>query len=157
MQQPITALRLASELVRRRRERGLSDPTNLELQKLAYFCHGWHLALLGRPLVNEEFEAWRFGPVLPSIYHTFKVFSSNPIPCEHPLVMSEQPLDRLSDSSQVIDRVLDVYGRASGFDLVNMSHAADGPWAKAWNGSNFSSAIDDGEIHRYFAAQSARA
>lgn len=150
---PVSALRMASELVRRRHARG-QVTTNLELQKLAYFCHGWHLALLGTPLVNEEFEAWRFGPVLPSIYHKFKVFSSNPIPIEHPLVQWELPLDQNTESSQLIDRVLEVYGNASGFDLVNMSHTSDGPWARAWGPSSFSSTIDDESIRQYFLAQS---
>jgi uncharacterized phage-associated protein len=108
-------------------------------------------------LINEEFEAWRFGPVLPSIYHKFKVFSSNPIPLEHPFVQWELPLSPLTESSQLIDRVLDVYGNSTGFDLVNMSHAPDGPWAKAWDPSSFSSTIDNESIRQYFLAQSGRA
>lgn len=150
--QPMNASQLASELVRRRWARGQST-TNLDLQKLAYFCHGWHLALLGTPLVNEEFEAWRFGPVLPSIYHKFKVFASNPIPPGHPSVQTETPLFPGASTSQLIDRVLDVYSNASSFQLVDMSHAPDGPWAKAWNSQTWASTIDDGAIRNYFAAQ----
>ena len=151
-QDPISAICLASELVRRRFALGLQT-TNLDLQKLAYFCHGWHLALIGRPLVDEPFEAWRFGPVLPSVYHKFKVFSSNPVPVEHPLVQFEMPIDNGSDTSQLIDRVLQVYGNRTSFDLVNMSHAPDGPWTAAWE-SNFSSTIDNDLIRQYFIAQS---
>jgi uncharacterized phage-associated protein len=152
---PITATCLASELVRRRSARGLAT-TNLDLQKLAYFCHGWHLALLGRPLVfDEEFEAWRFGPVLPSVYHKFKVFASNPVPADSPLVQWEQCLDPKTDSSQVIDKVLEVYNRSSSFDLVNMSHDPNGPWAAAWNQPGFSNTIHNNIIQQYFQRQSA--
>ena len=152
-QQPISSIRVASELVKRCNGRG-RQATNLDIQKLAYFCHGWHLALLGRPLVDEDFDAWRFGPVLPSVYHQFKVFSSNPIPVDHPFVQWQPPLDVNSDSSQLIDRVLDVYGNAGSFQLVSMSHAPDGPWAKAWEPSSLSSIIDNESIRQYFLMES---
>jgi uncharacterized phage-associated protein len=154
--QAISAVRMASELVRRRVALGQSAPTNLELQKLAYFCHGWHLALLDTPLVDEEFEAWRFGPVLPSIYHKFKVFASNPIPVDHPLVTGEQPLDVNSSTSKVITRVLTVYGKASGFKLVDLSHVEGGPWAKAWSPDVSSSTIDNASIKSFFKEQAER-
>lgn len=154
-QETISAIRLASELIRRLHVLG-RQTTNLDLQKLAYFAHGWHLALLGTPLVDEEFEAWRFGPVLPSVYHKFKVFSSNPVPFDYPLVLWEKPIDSNTDTSQLIDRVLAVYGKTPSFDLVNMSHAPDGPWAAAWDRSSFSSTIDNDEIRKYFVAQSQR-
>lgn len=152
--QPITATCLASELVKRRDRIGIPT-TNLDLQKLAYFCQGWHLALLGRPLIcGEEFEAWRFGPVLPSVYHKFKVFASNPVPANSPLVQWEVQLDPNTDSSLLIDRVLEVYNRSSSFDLVQMSHAPNGPWAAAWAEGNFSNPIDNGHIRDYFLQQS---
>jgi uncharacterized phage-associated protein len=154
--QAISALRMASELVRRRNALGQPSPTNLELQKLAYFCHGWHLALLNVPLVDEEFEAWRFGPVLPSIYHKFKVFSSNPVPIDHPLVTAEEPLPADSASVKLIDKVLSVYGKVSSFKLVELSHAPGGPWAKAWNQDVTSSNIDNESIKLFFKAEAAR-
>lgn len=155
--QAISALRMASELVRRRQALGQPAPTNLELQKLAYFCHGWHLALLDEPLVDELFEAWRFGPVLPSIYHKFKVFSSNPIPADHPLVTAESPLEQDSDRSRLIDRVLAVYGKSSGFELVEMSHVPGGPWAEAWSPAATSSNIYNESIKAFFKEKSVRA
>lgn len=146
----ISALRLASELIRREKTKGKSL-TNLSLQKLAYFCHGWHLAIFDAPLVDEAFEAWRFGPVLPSVYHKLKVFSSNWIPSDYPLVLSEAPLDTTSEASKLIDRVLEVYGNYSGFDLVNLSHHSDGPWSSVWQGGGLSSSvIDDESIKQYF-------
>ena len=42
--------------------------TPLQVIKLAYIAHGFTLALLGRSLVPEPIEAWRYGPVIPSIY-----------------------------------------------------------------------------------------
>lgn len=142
----VTALQLAGEVIRRSDAKG-RPLTNLSVQKLAYFCHGWHLALKGTPLVSEKFAAWKFGPVLPSVYHKLKVFSSNPIPSSHPLVeMAPALLD--ADSASIVDRVLELYGRYSGAQLVDMSHVAGGPWATAWAAG--ASELDDHAIQAYF-------
>ena len=53
--------------------------TLLKLVKLVYLAHGWHLGLTGDPLIKENVEAWRYGPVVPSIYHDLKIFGNNAI------------------------------------------------------------------------------
>ena len=40
----------------------------LRLQKLLYYCQGWSLALLGRPLFRQPIEAWMNGPVVKDVY-----------------------------------------------------------------------------------------
>ena len=44
----------------------------LRLQKLLYYCQGWSLALLGRPLFAQPIEAWEHGPVVRDVYERFK-------------------------------------------------------------------------------------
>src|SRR6516164_9635188 len=53
------------------------DP--LQLQKLVYIAHGWHLGLLNRPLFAQRVEAWPYGPVIEDVYHAFKRFGQNGI------------------------------------------------------------------------------
>ena len=53
--------------------------TQMKLQKLVYFAHGYHLAKYKEPLIKEEFQAWQFGPVIPKIYQEYKYYGSNPI------------------------------------------------------------------------------
>ena len=40
----------------------------MRLQKLLYYCQGWCLALLGKPLFHQEIEAWENGPVVRDVY-----------------------------------------------------------------------------------------
>lgn len=143
----VSALQLAGEIIRRSGARG-RFLTNLSVQKLAYFCHGWHLALRGTPLVDENFAAWKFGPVLPSVYHKLKVFSSNPIPPSHPLVVATGGGILDNDSGQIVDKVLELYGGYTGAQLVDMSHVANGPWAEAWAAG--SDEMEDVRIQAYF-------
>lgn len=123
----IPSLQLGGEIIRRSNAKGKAI-SNLSLQKLAYFCHGWNLALFDEPLADEEFEAWKFGPVLPTLYHTFKPFSSNAIPAHHALVSWIPGLPPGHPAGPLIDRVLDVYGNFSSAQLVHYSHLPDGPW-----------------------------
>ncbi len=54
----------------------------LKLMKLVYIAYGFGLAVLDRSIIDPRFdkvEAWRFGPVIPSVYHSFKQYGKNDI------------------------------------------------------------------------------
>ena len=54
--------------------------TQMQIQKLVYFSHGWYLAKNeGRPLIPDDIEAWRWGPVIPRLYRAFRAAGANPI------------------------------------------------------------------------------
>ena len=50
----------------------VGDMTTLKLQKLVYYCQAWSLAWDGKPLFDEEFEAWANGPVCPELFKKHK-------------------------------------------------------------------------------------
>ena len=53
--------------------------SNLKLIKLMYIAQGLSLSLSDRALFPDPIEAWKYGPVISSIYHEFKHFGRNPI------------------------------------------------------------------------------
>lgn len=54
--------------------------SNLEVQKILYLAHMYHMgAHEGAPLIQEAFEAWNYGPVVPELYHRMKTFGSGPV------------------------------------------------------------------------------
>lgn len=57
----------------------VKDITSMKLIKLVYFAYAWHLAFFDKKLFHERIEAWRYGPVVPSVYHEFKKFKNLPI------------------------------------------------------------------------------
>lgn len=111
--------------------------TQMKLQKLIYFAHGWYLALADEPLVKEEFQAWQYGPVIPSVYHKFKVFGTLGIDRlgEEFCITScglELITPSISDMTGVVNSLLNriwtVYGSFSGSQLSEMTHAQGSPW-----------------------------
>lgn len=57
---------------------GIKDMTPMKLIKLVYISYAWSLAIYQNKLFNERIEAWRYGPVIPSIYHEFKRWETLP-------------------------------------------------------------------------------
>ena len=52
----------------------------MKLQKVLYFLQAQYLVSYNKKLFDDEIEAWGFGPVVPSVYHEYKIFGSASIP-----------------------------------------------------------------------------
>ncbi|MDD2870316.1 Panacea domain-containing protein [Neomegalonema sp.] len=104
--------------------------SNLKLQKLCYYAAGVMAAARqndDRPLFAERIEAWQHGPVVPSLYHSFKEYGSNGIPPITGVDFSEiDARDRT-----VLDDVYNYYGQYSAWKLRNMTHE-EAPWLNAY-------------------------
>lgn len=103
--------------------------TQIKLQKLIFFAHGFYLALKERPLVGEKIEAWQYGPVVPSVYHKFKKWGNNTI--EKVLIENDDNLIIHEEDLEFLDLVWHKFSHYSAAQLVEMSHEKDGPWSKA--------------------------
>ena len=97
--------------------------SNMKLQKMLYYEQGFHLAVFGTPLFEEDIEAWMYGPVVPVVYEVYKDYGYNGI---DPGKVEEVSL---SDREQALfDEVYKVYGAYSAIGLMNMTHR-ESPWA----------------------------
>lgn len=73
------ALDVARKVIAATNEAVGDSITNLKLQKLLYYLQGHWLATFDGPLFGDKIEAWRYGPVVPSVYSHFAVNRGNPI------------------------------------------------------------------------------
>lgn len=96
--------------------------SNLKLQKLLYYCQGFHLAITDKALYNERIEHWDHGPVVPDVYHTYKQYGSSSIPLIEPFDCYIN-----DESKEIIDEVLEIYGEFTASTLRNMTHT-ESPW-----------------------------
>ena len=102
-----------------------SDITPLKITKLAYISHGFHLGYIGKPLFDDDVEAWRYGPVIPSIYFAVKHFKRAPIT---PTLFDHVDDDISKEAEQVISAVMKTYDKYSGLQLSTITHKKDSPW-----------------------------
>jgi uncharacterized phage-associated protein len=98
--------------------------THLKLQKLVYYAQAWSLAARGEPLFDEDFQAWAHGPVVPSLFRTFRDFGMDPIP-------APATVPRLDvETVDLLAEVLDIYGEHSARKLEQLTHR-ELPWRAA--------------------------
>lgn len=114
--------------------------SNLALNKILFFAHGWHLALHDAPLVDSAFEAWQFGPVHPQVYRQFRGLGHKAIPRGRRLTEidlatgGDNPVEpNLSDAEfQFCGKIVQFYGKYSASRLVEISHEIGAPWDQVW-------------------------
>lgn len=119
------------------------DP--LKMMKLVYLCHGWSLAFRDDPLIQEEVEAWQYGPVIPDLYHEIKKHRSSPIDS-----VSAPIVELQSEQRAIIKSVFDAYKTLSGIQLSDLTHQSGTPWSDVWQSGKRSSTIPTSRIAAHF-------
>jgi len=106
--------------------------TNLKLQKLLYYAQAWYLVNFNRPLFNDEIKAWRFGPVIESVYHKFKNFRHTAI-----IYRSKEEIKKKFTTTDLnfLNEFYDIYINYSAHDLLQMSHN-EAPWIEAYESTS---------------------
>lgn len=116
-------------------EENIKNLTPLKLIKLVYFAYGWYLAVYDKKLFCEKIEAWRYGPVIPSLYHEFKEFGNSAV-CQFAVEFApetgefEYPVVAQDDKDvlQILGAVWEIYKNRSGIELSEITHSKDSPW-----------------------------
>jgi uncharacterized phage-associated protein len=113
--------------------------THMAVHKIAYYAHGWHLARTETPLIRQEFEAWRDGPVQRLVWDCFKAAGGSPIrgrATRFDLVSrtATEVREEIAESDLRLLRDIVVgYGHLHAFELSEMTHEKGGPWDRVWN------------------------
>lgn len=150
---PYPASYIAHALVQKGIESG-QFVTQMKLQKMVFFAHGYHLAKYnGEPLIQENFEAWRFGPVVPDIYQDFKLYGSSPIRDTDLCftILNVNVLHELDDKAKdAIDYTWEATKDIGALALSNWTHSKDSPWSRVYQPGALSVPIDNNDIKEYF-------
>jgi uncharacterized phage-associated protein len=105
--------------------------SNLQLHKILYIAHmiysGRHD---GEPLINDErFQAWPYGPVLPSVYNYASSYGSSNIQN----IFNHIPdLDPSTEEGQIIVDAVGRLGSIEPFRLVDITHEPISAWAHSY-------------------------
>ncbi len=128
-------LSVANYLIQKAQNEGI-ELTPMKLLKLVYIAHGWHLGLKDSPLIRETVQAWKYGPVIQSVYNAFRSYSSNNITSFHYDQFLENYTLHNQDNCAFLDKIWDVYKNYDGLQLSTLTHQQGTPWDQVWNHKN---------------------
>lgn len=110
--------------------------TPMKLVKLVYIAHGWHLGITDSALIDENPEAWKYGPVVPRIYYKFKEFGKTPIKTGKKNSTADIDIDLPKEKREFLDKIWEVYGRFTAIQLSEKTHQPGTPWYIIWHLNN---------------------
>lgn len=126
--------------------------TPMQIIKLVYIAHGFSLALLRRPLLNESVEAWRYGPVVPSLYRRLKKFGSKEVDEVLPPAFFGLRAEQLDPADEkLLSAVFGKYGNLNGIQLSHLTHRKGTPWYESFSPDEMGTPIDDAVIKTHYA------
>lgn len=115
----------------------------MKLQKLLFMAQGWNLAVTGKPLMDEKFEAWDGGPVIRRLW--------NYIRDNGPLAVAEEEEASFSDAEKdLLSHVWRKYKDYTGLELSEMTHEVGTPWSNTYFGKGRNWVIPNEEIRLHF-------
>lgn len=111
--------------------------TNLFLQKILYYVKAISQLYIGKTIISEPCEAWKYGPVFPAVYEKYKEFGKQEIMVK----LSNDYIESLltEDEKKVTDFVLCTFGIYNVWFLKDLTHLEE-PWKDARKG------LDDNDV-----------
>ncbi len=117
--------------------------SNLQLQKILYLAHMFHLGRTGgEPLVTGCFQAWDYGPVHPVLYHRAKVFGADPV--EN--IFHDQASLPAGAVRDILDEAWDSLKGVTAAGLVAATHREGGAWSRHYRPRSRGVIIPDQDI-----------
>lgn len=113
------------------------ETSSLRLQKLLYVAHLFYVGRNeGKPLIKEDFEAWRYGPVEPNLYRYCRGFGADYIKNIFPLesgVPSESGEYKML--KETVEDTIGIEGRnrITESALIGFTHWKEGAWYNAYH------------------------
>ena len=122
---------MANEFIKLSMEKRGEGLYLLPLIKLSYIAHGFTLAITEKPLCYETVEVWQYGPVFPSIFHTFKHIKM--ILRDKPAILHNNDYPFTQTESKIINITYDKYSHLNSDTLSVITHGEGTPWQKAYD------------------------
>lgn len=122
------SLAAAQFILERCAQFGHSSVTPMQLIKLVYIAHGYMLGKHSSPLLEEPVQAWRYGPVVASVYHAVKEFKSQPVT----RVPGASAWEFIPAEIETMSSVAKGYGKFNGIVLSAATHKPGTPWQQTW-------------------------
>lgn len=142
------AIKIANTIIEKCRQKGINDINITKLHKLLYIVYGTYLYVHKSKLFDELPAYFQYGPIFKSLQ---KAYKKNEFVLQGNRDNDENTLKN-DDVNEVIDKVLDTFGKYSAQQLSNWSHRDGSAWSKVDKMSDFWGVdIDEDLIRGEFA------
>lgn len=122
--------------------------TNMKLQKLIYYTFVWYAVEKNKRLFKEGIQAWKYGPVVTSVYETYKTYGGDVIK-----EMKNGNPDSLDDfTKSLIEDVFRVYGGKNAIELMELAHS-ETPWRDTFDPKDQTKVIPFEAIVSFYKAR----
>ncbi|NKD44995.1 MULTISPECIES: Panacea domain-containing protein [Haematospirillum] len=101
--------------------------SNLRIQKIIYLASMAFMSRTGGPLVFEPFEAWDYGPVLPDLYSTLKMYGARPVRYGF---YRTAPLEAETREGRELEQACAFLLKQPPSRLIDFTQREDGAWAR---------------------------
>lgn len=135
------AIKIAKYLINLKFTEG-SPINNNRVQMLLYLAQGQSYRLYGIPVFEENFYAWKQGPVIPDVYWIYSGYLNTNIRCRYEIKLDNITTELLND----------LLTRLDNFDnntLQQIVCEKDSPWDKYYNEKQLT-VIPKKQIKKYF-------
>lgn len=143
--QPVSSLTVAKRVLdlANKQERPV---TPLLMLKMVYIAHGFFMALHETALITDNVEAWKYGPVIPTLYERIRHYKAGGI-----RGLGELPDETLDElQTDLVDTVFDKYKKYTGWELSYFTHQDGAPWRRVWKQKGWNGIIPNENIREHY-------
>lgn len=126
--------------------------SHTRLEKLVYFCYADYLCNYNKKLFKDKIYAFKYGPVVQSIYKKFKneekpykLNKKFDMPIQSKILNSNDGMEKLDS----INETLNKYKSCTANELIALTHRDDTPWAMNGKGEKEYKLISDKDVLKY--------
>lgn len=134
--------------------------THLKLEKLVYLSFADYLCKYDKELFKDYIYAYKYGPVVKSVYDTYKKYGYKEIeqeadsidttdlyemPARSRILFAEDGISKIKSIDETIER----YGSLSAGELVSLTHKKLTPWNLSGAGQYMDKIIEKDIIKKY--------
>lgn len=128
--------------------------THLKLEKLVYMCYADYLCCTGKKLFTDKIYAFRYGPVVETVYCTYRGTKEieedclcerniegqfEKMPARSRILFAEDGIEKIS----YIDKTLERCEHLSVYELVDITHTKGGPWDSVDKSESYAEILDE--------------
>lgn len=129
--------------------------THTRMEKLVYYCYADYLCMYNKKLFDDKIYAFKYGPVIESIYEKYKDTEGQsiiqPIEKEYMMPIRSRIMNSKNGIEKInsIDLTLEKYKFCNTNTLIAYTHRDNTPWAVNGKGLILYKEISDNDILKY--------